>query len=84
MATQDPRLIRLVASRYPQMQGLRTMADAFWPLFYAAGLYFRPGRRVGLAHVDVRRRHDCLLLAAIYADSAWDQRLLFESVRPDR
>jgi len=36
MATPDPRLIRLVAARYPQMQGLRTMVDAFWPLSFAA------------------------------------------------
>ena len=28
MATQNPRLIRLVAARYQQMQGLRTMADS--------------------------------------------------------
>ena len=39
METPNPRLIRLVAARYPQMQGLRTMVDALWPLFFAALLY---------------------------------------------
>ena len=36
MATQDPELVRLVAARYLQMQGLRRMADALWPLLLAA------------------------------------------------
>lgn len=36
MATQDPELVRLVAARYPQMQGLRRIADAAWPLLIAA------------------------------------------------
>jgi len=39
MASQDPRLIRLVAARYRQMQGLATMADAFWLLLTAAGFF---------------------------------------------
>jgi len=39
MATQDPRLIRLVAARYHQMQGLTRMADAFVPLYVAAAYY---------------------------------------------
>ena len=39
MATQDPGLIRLVAARYQRMQGLTTMADAFWPLLIAAGFF---------------------------------------------
>jgi hypothetical protein len=30
--TADPRLIRLVTARYRQMQGLATMADAYFPL----------------------------------------------------
>jgi hypothetical protein len=40
MQTPDLRLIRLVAARYQRMQGLRTMADAFWPLWFAALLHF--------------------------------------------
>ena len=38
MATQDPELVRLVAARYPQMQGLRRIADATWPLLLATAL----------------------------------------------
>jgi hypothetical protein len=38
MASQDPRLIRLVAARYRHMQGLRTIADAGSPLLMGAAL----------------------------------------------
>lgn len=39
MSSQDPRLIRLVAARYRQMQGLTTIAESAWPLLIAAGFF---------------------------------------------
>jgi hypothetical protein len=42
MATQDSELVRLVAARYPQMQGLRRIADAMWPLLLAEPLVLWP------------------------------------------
>jgi hypothetical protein len=39
MEMRDPGLIRLVAARYRQMQGLTTMAESFWLLIVAAGFF---------------------------------------------
>lgn len=38
MATSDPRLIRLVAARYRELQGLATAFDVLLPLYVAAAL----------------------------------------------
>jgi len=74
MDTPDPRLIHLVAARYPQVQGLVTMADAVWPLLYAAALYFvsedwqaLPFGAVTLAYLWLRLRWMPRRIDAYYA-----------------
>ena len=39
MITSSPRLIRLVARRYRELQGLVTISDAMFPLLLGAGLF---------------------------------------------
>jgi len=39
MSARDPALVRLIAGRYRELQGLSTIADAGFPLICAAGYY---------------------------------------------
>src|SRR5262249_61734579 len=39
MSARDPALVRLIAGRYRELQGLSTIADAGFPLICAAGFY---------------------------------------------
>ena len=39
MRAHDPRLIRLVAGRYTELQGLHTVADAVLLSIYFGGLF---------------------------------------------
>jgi hypothetical protein len=48
--TANPGLIRLVASRYAQLQGLFTMLDAVWPIYW--GVMMLAGRHFEQADVS--------------------------------